>query len=108
VDELVLPDHDLLDQLARPELDGRGVVKGGCDLSAEHQRQVLDAIKVGMLCRCQYSVSSCEIKPHTWLGMALSAVTNQHTPHQQLKSQHCTLEAGGILHTSMPASGDMF
>jgi hypothetical protein len=51
VDEAVLPDHDLLDQLAAPQLDARGVVEGGHNLPARHLGQPLDAVEVGVLDR---------------------------------------------------------
>jgi hypothetical protein len=49
MDEFVLSYHDLLNLLAVAQLHILGVVKGGRDLTTQHQRQALDAIKVSML-----------------------------------------------------------
>ncbi len=46
---LVLPDHDLLDQVALPELDEVRPVEGARDLSAGDKCEALDALKVGVL-----------------------------------------------------------
>ena len=51
MDEPVLSDHDLLDQLAAAQLGGGGVVKRRCDFTAKYQCQVLNAVKIGVLCR---------------------------------------------------------
>ena len=48
-DELVLANHDLLDQVAGAEDVALGVVKGGADLTAGDQREALDAVEIGVL-----------------------------------------------------------
>mmetsp|Transcript_56005 Transcript_56005/g.93095 ORF Transcript_56005/g.93095 Transcript_56005/m.93095 type:complete len:336 (-) Transcript_56005:260-1267(-) len=48
-DDLVLSDDDLLDQLARSDLDKLGVVERRHDLCSCHQRQSLNAFKIGVL-----------------------------------------------------------
>ena len=49
LEQLVLADHDLLDEVAVAELDTLRVVECGDDLAAEHERQALDALEVGVL-----------------------------------------------------------
>ena len=50
-DELVLADHDLVYELAAAELDALGVVERRDNVGAEHEREPLDALEVGVLDR---------------------------------------------------------